>query len=146
LDYRSVNRSNEIKKSKGSDSIDFWALGARVRFNGHDHVYALRRIMLETVLTIFSVLTAACGIGFMEAATAATCAHASSTRVENLGANLAELPTIRAYAARMRIATDQARCLWHATLPQEEGHIRHLVDAVQRFSTDATLHKGARCG
>ena len=46
----------------------------------------------------------------MEAATAATCAHVAA-RLEHLDSSLAELPTIRAYIARMRIETDQARCL-----------------------------------
>lgn len=68
-------------------------------------------VMLEDVLPLFNLMTAACGVGFMEAATAASCAHAGGTRHENTDSSLAELPTIRAYLARMRIATDQARCL-----------------------------------
>jgi alkylation response protein AidB-like acyl-CoA dehydrogenase len=57
----------------------------------------------------------------MEAATAATCAHVGGTQFEHLGTNLAELPTIRAYIARMRIATDQARCLWLDTFDAIEN-------------------------
>jgi alkylation response protein AidB-like acyl-CoA dehydrogenase len=57
----------------------------------------------------------------MEAATAATCAHVSGTTLEHLGSSLAELPTIRAYIARMRIATDQARCLWLDTFEAMEN-------------------------
>ena len=78
-------------------------------------------IMLETVLPLFNVLTAACGIGIMEAATAVTCAHVSGTTLEHLGSSLAELPTIRAYIARMCIATDQARCLWLDTFEAMEN-------------------------
>lgn len=78
-------------------------------------------IMLETALPIFNVLTAACGIGGMEAATAATCAHVGGTTFEHLGSSLVELPTIRAYIARMRIATDQARCLWLDTIEAMEN-------------------------
>ncbi len=73
-------------------------------------------IMLETVLPLFNVLTAATGIGLMEGATAAACHHVTGTRYDYLDSTLSELPTIRAYLARMRIATDQARCLWLDTL------------------------------
>lgn len=69
-------------------------------------------VMLETVLPIFCAMTAGCGIGLMEAATAATCEHAAGTRYTHLDSSLAELPTIRAYVARMRIATDATRALW----------------------------------
>ena len=79
------------------------------------------QIMLDQAMPIFNMLTAACGIGFMEAATAATCAHVGSTQLEHLGTNLADLPTIRAYVARMRIATDQARCLWLDTFDAMEN-------------------------
>jgi alkylation response protein AidB-like acyl-CoA dehydrogenase len=68
-------------------------------------------IMLETVLPIFNVMTSACAVGLMEGATAAACAHVSATRHEHLEQPLSGLPTIRAYLARMRIGTDQARCL-----------------------------------
>lgn len=73
-------------------------------------------IMLETVLPLFNVLTSATAIGLMEGATAAACSHAAGTRYDYLDSALCELPTIRAYLARMRIATDQARCLWLDTL------------------------------
>lgn len=73
-------------------------------------------IMLDTVLPLFNVLTAATGIGLMEGATAAACNHVVGTRYDYLDSALSELPTIRAYLARMRIATDQARCLWLDTL------------------------------
>lgn len=68
-------------------------------------------IMLETVLPLFNVLTSACAIGLMEGATEATCAHVANASHQHLGSTLAELPTVRAYVARMRLATDQARLL-----------------------------------
>ena len=34
--------------------------------------------------------------------------------------------------------------LMHAQFPDEEAHIRHLVDAVERFSTDETLQELAK--
>lgn len=79
-------------------------------------------IILETVLPVFNVLSAATGIGLMEGATAATCHHVTATRYDHLDTALCDLPTIRAYLARMRIMTDQARCLWLDTLQAlEEG-------------------------
>src|SRR6185436_12459802 len=54
-------------------------------------------IMLEVVLPLFNVMAAACAVGLMEGATAATCAHASGTKHEHLGEALSALPTIRAF-------------------------------------------------
>jgi alkylation response protein AidB-like acyl-CoA dehydrogenase len=85
------------------------------------------QMMLEKAMPLFNLLTAACGIGMMEAATAATCAHVSGTQFEHLGTNLAALPTIRAYVARMRIATDQARCLWFDTFDAVENGREDLM-------------------
>jgi alkylation response protein AidB-like acyl-CoA dehydrogenase len=77
--------------------------------------------MLGTVLPIFNVMNSACSIGLMAAATAAATAHASETRYEHMNSKLADLPTLRAYIARMHIATDQARCLLLDTLDALEG-------------------------
>lgn len=68
-------------------------------------------VMLGLVLPTFNLLSAATSVGLMEASAARTAAHASGVRFEHTGSSLAELPTIRAYVARMRIATDMARCL-----------------------------------
>lgn len=78
-------------------------------------------IMLETVLPIFNAMVSATSIGLMEGATQAACAHASGIRHQHLDSALADLPTIRAYLARMRIATDQARCLWLDTIDAMEN-------------------------
>lgn len=77
-------------------------------------------IMLETVLPIFNCMTSACGVGLMEGATSAACAHVSGTGYEHLDSKLADLPTIRAYVARMRIQTDQARLLLMDTVSAME--------------------------
>lgn len=77
-------------------------------------------VMLETVLPIFNVMTASCGVGMMEAATSAACLHAGGTRYEHLDSKLADLPTIRAYLARMRISTDKARLLIQDTVAAME--------------------------
>jgi alkylation response protein AidB-like acyl-CoA dehydrogenase len=68
-------------------------------------------IMLGTVLPLFNVLTASVSVGLMEGATEAATRHAAGTLFEQSGSPIAELPTARAYLARMRIATDQVRCL-----------------------------------
>lgn len=85
-------------------------------------------IMMQTVLPLFSVLISAGSIGFMESAVARTCEHAGGLAFEHLDSKLADLPTIRAYIARMRIEADQARALWLDTL-----------DALERNREDAML-------
>src|SRR5688500_12214793 len=68
-------------------------------------------VMMGVVLPYFQIMNAACSIGIMEAATTSTAAHVAGTNLEHLGNSLADLPTIRAYVARMRIKTDMARSL-----------------------------------
>ncbi|MCL4241529.1 MAG: acyl-CoA/acyl-ACP dehydrogenase [Dehalococcoidia bacterium] len=68
-------------------------------------------IMMSTVLPIFQIMNAAVAVGTMEAATRRAQHHVSATSLEHLGQALADLPTIRAYVARMRIKTDLARAL-----------------------------------
>ncbi len=69
-------------------------------------------VMMGTVLPYFCLMNAAGSLGIMEAATARTAAHAAGTGFAHLeGSTLAELPTIRAYIARMRIKTDLVRGL-----------------------------------
>lgn len=79
------------------------------------------QVMLEVVLPIFNAMTSACAVGLMEGATQAACAHASGTKYQHLDSSLADLPTIRAYLARIRIATDQARCLLMDTIDAMEN-------------------------
>lgn len=68
-------------------------------------------IMMGTVLPIFQLMIAGCAVGTMEAATAKAAAHVAGTSYEHLGQALNELPTVRAYIARMRIKTDMACAL-----------------------------------
>ncbi len=77
-------------------------------------------IMMEVVLPWFQVMNAACSIGLMEAATQRACTHASGSRHLHLDSSLADLPTIRAYLARMRVKTDMVRGLWLDTLSAME--------------------------
>lgn len=78
-------------------------------------------IMMGIVLPYFQLMNAACSIGIMEAATTKTATHVAGTNLEHLGHSLADLPTIRAYIARMRIKTDMARCLLLDTITALEG-------------------------
>ncbi|MEO8391354.1 MAG: acyl-CoA dehydrogenase family protein [Chloroflexota bacterium] len=68
-------------------------------------------IMMGVVLPYFQLMNAAVSIGIMESATTKTAAHAGSTSFQHLGSSLADMPTIRAYIARMRIKTDMVRSL-----------------------------------
>ncbi len=52
----------------------------------------------------------------MEAATTKAAQHVSATKFQHLSQSLSDLPTIRAYVARMRIKTDMARALVLDTL------------------------------
>jgi alkylation response protein AidB-like acyl-CoA dehydrogenase len=85
-------------------------------------------IMMGTVLPIFNMMNAAFSVGLMDAATQRTAEHASGTRYAHLDSALAELPTIRAYIARMRVKTDATRTLLYDT-----------VDAVESGRADAML-------
>lgn len=77
-------------------------------------------IMMSVVLPYFCVMNAAFSIGTMEAAVTKSIEHLSQTKFENSGQTLSDLPTIRAYLARMRIKTDQCRALFLDTLDSLE--------------------------
>lgn len=68
-------------------------------------------IMMSVVLPYFQFMTAGCSLGMMEAATSKAAAHVGGTALQHVGQSLAELPTVRAYVARMRIKTDMVRAL-----------------------------------
>jgi alkylation response protein AidB-like acyl-CoA dehydrogenase len=78
-------------------------------------------VMMGIVLPYFQLMNAAASIGTMAAATAKAAAHVSGTSLQHLGQSLADLPTIRAYIARMQIKTDMARALLLDTLAALEG-------------------------
>lgn len=85
-------------------------------------------VMMQTVLPIFQVLSAAVSLGIMEAATTKSAGHVANTRLEHLGQSLADLPTIRAYIARMRVTTDATR-----------GLLLDTLSALESGREDATL-------
>jgi alkylation response protein AidB-like acyl-CoA dehydrogenase len=78
-------------------------------------------MMLGVVLPVFQVGTAAVAIGIAEAAVQATQHHLTTTRLEHLGSSLAEMPTLRARLAQMRIETDRAR-----------AHLVSVLEALER--------------
>lgn len=79
------------------------------------------KVMLEMVLPFFNVMNAACSVGLMETAVARTVAHATATQFEHAGNSVADLPTVRAFIARMRIKTDMSKALLLDTLSAIEG-------------------------
>jgi alkylation response protein AidB-like acyl-CoA dehydrogenase len=86
------------------------------------------KAMLEVVLPLFNLGTAAVGLGLCRAAVAATAAHLKSARFEHLGQTLGEsLPTLRAQLAAMQIDTDGL-----------SARIDDLVDHLER-PRDTTL-------
>jgi alkylation response protein AidB-like acyl-CoA dehydrogenase len=86
------------------------------------------QIMLERVLPWFNVMSAAVAVGLMESATAKTAAHVTATSFQHADSKVADLMTIRAYIARMRIKTDMAQALVGDTL-----------DAIEKGRPDAVL-------
>jgi alkylation response protein AidB-like acyl-CoA dehydrogenase len=84
--------------------------------------------MLETVLPFFNVMNAAASVGLMDSATTRAAAHAAGTAFQHSSSTVADLPTVRAYLARMRIKTDAARAL-----------LLDTVDAMETSRPDAVL-------
>jgi alkylation response protein AidB-like acyl-CoA dehydrogenase len=78
-------------------------------------------VMMGTVLPYFQLMNAAASLGTMEAATTKAAAHVSGAQLQHLGQPLADLPTIRAYVARMRIKTDMVRTLLLDTISALES-------------------------
>ena len=73
-------------------------------------------LALAGILPWFLVLSGAFGVGVMEAVTAETGSHLTSTRLEHLGQTLAEQLLPRVEHARMRLLTDQSAAFLADTL------------------------------
>jgi alkylation response protein AidB-like acyl-CoA dehydrogenase len=78
-------------------------------------------VMMGIVLPYFQLMNAGFSIGTMEAATTKAAAHVGGTQLQHIGQSLADLPTVRAYIARMRIKTDMARALLLDTIAALES-------------------------
>jgi len=85
-------------------------------------------IMMSIVLPYFQLMNAAFSVGTMEAVTQKAAAHVVGARFQHLGQTLSDLPTIRAYLARMRVKVDMARAL-----------ILDALDAIETNRADAML-------
>jgi alkylation response protein AidB-like acyl-CoA dehydrogenase len=85
-------------------------------------------IMMSIVLPYFQIMNAAFSVGTMEAATRKATEHVAGTKFEHMGSGLSDLPTVRAYIARMRIKTDMARAL-----------LLDTFDAVEKGRPDTML-------
>lgn len=68
-------------------------------------------LMMGVVVPYFNLMTAAVGLGNMQAAVDKAVSHVSATRYSHLGQSVADFPTVRAYLARMRIKTDMVQAL-----------------------------------
>jgi alkylation response protein AidB-like acyl-CoA dehydrogenase len=85
-------------------------------------------VMMGIVLPYFQLMNAAVSLGTMEAATTKAARHVGDTRLHHLGQSLADLPTVRAYVARMRVQTDMVQAL-----------LLDTIDAVEQGREDAML-------
>jgi len=85
--------------------------------------------MLGVVLPWFNIGNEAISVGICEAAVTATTTHLTSRRFADMNnARLADLPTLRARLAQMRIETDRAR-----------AHLTSVLDAVEHPGPNTTL-------
>jgi len=116
---------------RGNDSCPVQARGVRVplsaRLGSDGGGFG---IMMGTVLPTFSILVAAGALGLAESLVCRSADHVTGARYAHLPEHnaLADLATIRAYIARIRIQVDMAKALLQSTLVTlEDGR------------TDATL-------
>src|SRR5207237_9020557 len=78
-------------------------------------------LALSLVLPTFLALSAAFSLGLMEAVTAETATHLTTTRLAHLDRSLAQQQTVRMDFARMRLETDRTRALLQDTLAALEA-------------------------
>ncbi len=85
-------------------------------------------LMLSAVLPMFQLGSAAIAVGIAEAAVRATQQHLTTARFDHLGTMLADLPTLRARLAEMRLETDRAR-----------AHLVAAIEAIEQGTPAAQL-------
>jgi alkylation response protein AidB-like acyl-CoA dehydrogenase len=78
-------------------------------------------IMMNVVLPVFQVLSAACSNGLMAGGIRRTAEHAGRSRFADTGSALADLPTIRNYVARMQVRADMSEALLRDTVAAVEA-------------------------
>jgi alkylation response protein AidB-like acyl-CoA dehydrogenase len=97
---------------RGNDSVPVTATHAKInpdRILGEDGKGA--DVMLGVVLPLFSVLNASASVGLMAGAVERTIAHMTATRFEHLDSAIKQLPTARAFLARMQVKKDAVQAL-----------------------------------
>lgn len=109
---------------RGNDSAPVAAKGVKISAKnrlGDDG--AGFGIMMGTVLPTFAMLISAGSLGLAESLVQKSAAHAGGTKYAHLPNQnaLADLPTIRAYIARMRIQVDMGKALWQETVTALEN-------------------------
>jgi len=110
--------------------------------------------MLQTVLPLFNLASAAVALGICRAAVAGTAAHLKAARFAHLGMSLGEsLPTLRAQLATMQIETDglAARIddvVDHMERPRESTMLRVLESKAAAGETAIAVTSAAMraCG
>jgi alkylation response protein AidB-like acyl-CoA dehydrogenase len=99
-------------------------------------------MMLGVALPVFQVGSAAIAVGIAEAAVQATIGHLTHARFEDTHDTLAQLPTLRARLAEMRVQTDRARAHLAAVLDSLESpgpETQLLVLEVKAAATEAAV-------
>lgn len=112
------------------------------------------QVMLQVVLPLFNLGSAAVALGLCRAAVVATATHLKTARFEHLGQSLGEsLPTLRAQLATMQIETDglAARlddAVDHLERPREETMLRILESKAAAGDTAISVTSAAMrvCG
>ena len=99
-------------------------------------------MMLGVVLPLFQIGSAAIAVGIAEAAVQATIGHLTHARFEETNDTLAQLPTLRARVAEMRVKTDGARAHLAAVIDSLESagpETQLLVLEVKAAATEAAV-------
>jgi alkylation response protein AidB-like acyl-CoA dehydrogenase len=99
-------------------------------------------MMLSVALPVFQIGSAAIAVGIAEAAVQATIGHLTHARFEDTHDTLAQLPTLRARVAEMRVQTDRARAHLVAVLDSLESpgpETQLLVLEVKAAATEAAV-------
>lgn len=85
-------------------------------------------VMMGVVLPYFQVMTSAISVGIMEASVSKTAQHVASTSFAHTGTTIADLPTVRAYVAKMKTKADMA-----------DGLLSKALDALKAGSPEAMV-------
>jgi len=99
-------------------------------------------MMLGVALPVFQIGSAAIAVGIAEAAVQATIGHLTHARFDDTHDTLAQLPTLRARVAEMRVQTDCARAHLVAVLDSLESpgpETQLLVLEVKVAATEAAV-------